>query len=46
MNVEDLKNELDCLLEIRGELSEADNTRVERRITEVLELVLVEEGIV
>jgi len=46
MNVEDLKNELDCLLEIRGELSEADNARVERRITEVLELVLVEEGIV
>ena len=46
MNVEDLKNELDCLLEIRGELSEVDNARIERRITEVLELVLVEEGIV
>jgi len=45
MNVADLQNELDCLLEIRGELSDADNARVEDRITEVLALVLEAEGI-
>ena len=46
MNVDDLRNELDCLLEIRGELSDADNARIEDRITEVLALVLEAEGMV
>jgi len=35
MNVDVLRNELDCLLEIRGELCDADNARIEKRITEI-----------
>lgn len=44
MNVDVLRNELDCLLEIRGELCDADNARIEKRITEVLAFVLEAEG--
>lgn len=46
MDINDLRNELDCLLEIRGELCDADNARIEKRITEVLALVLEAEGMV
>jgi len=46
MDINGLRNELDCLLEIRGELGEADNARVEKRITDLLALVLEAEGMV
>ena len=38
-NVEGLENELMCLCEVRGELSDADNARIEQRITEIVAML-------
>ena len=42
MDRDGLMNELVCLAEIRGELSDADNAKVEARIAEIHKLL---EGI-
>lgn len=38
-NVECLENELMCLCEVRGELSDVDNARVEQRIAEIVAML-------
>jgi hypothetical protein len=38
-SVEGLENELMCLCEVRGELSDADNARVEQRIAEIVAML-------
>ena len=39
MGIEDLYNELICLCEVRGELSEDGNAQIEKQISEIENLI-------